>query len=267
LKLSRSNAAVELLSRNLELHPDKAAYFCGDRALSYRELDKACRRFARLLQKQGIAPGERVLIVLPDCFAFPVAFLGCLLSGAVAVAAGAHLVEGDLTYIFGDCGARLLVSHAELAAPRSVIGDKVKVILCGDDGPLEDSISFDTFDSPYLPSSEDFAYMLYSSGSTGMPKGVPHRHESLLLPCDLMGRDLLGITSDDVIFSSSKFSFTYGLINSLAFPLRFGATAILHQGKPDQRAILDIISRRKPSIFFSVPTIYTQIILSCAQRN
>jgi benzoate-CoA ligase len=267
LKLSRSNAAVELLSRNLELHPDKVAYFCGDQALSYRELDKACRRFARLLQKQGIAPGERVLIVLPDCFAFPVAFLGCLLSGAVAVAAGAHLMEEDLTYIFGDCGARLLVSHAELATPRSVIGDKVEVILCGDDGPLEDSISFDAFYSPYLPSAEDFAYMLYSSGSTGMPKGVPHRHESLLLPCDLMGRDLLGITSDDVIFSSSKLSFTYGLINSLAFPLRFGAAAILHQGKPDPRAILDIISRRKPSIFFSVPTIYTQIILSCAERE
>ena len=109
--------------------------------------------------------------------------------------------------------------------------------------------------------------MLYSSGSTGKPKGVPHRHKSLLLPCDLMGKALLGITGDDVIFSTSKFSFAYGLINSLAFPLRFGATAILLPGKPDPRSILEIIGRRKPSIFFSVPTMYTQVILSCAERE
>ena len=265
--MSRSNAAVELLSRNLELHPDKTAYFCGERALSYRELDNASRHFARLLQKKGIAPGERVMIVLSDCFAFPAAFLGCLLSGAVAVAAGAPLREEDLTYIIKDCGARLLVSHGELGVSRSIIGDKVMAILCNYDGPAEDSNSCDQVSDPYHPSADDFAYMLYSSGSTGQPKGVPHRHKSLLLPGDLIGRELLGITSDDVIFSSSKLSFAYGLINSLTFPLRFGATAILHPGKPEPRAILDIIGRRKPSIFFSVPTIFTQIILSCAQRQ
>ena len=146
--MSATNAAVELLASNLELHPDKIAYFCGDRTLSYRELDKACRRFAHLLQKLGIAPGERVLIVLPDCFAFPVAFLGCLLSGAVAVAAGAALREEDFAYIVDDCGARLLVTHTELAAPRSVIGDRVKVLVCGDDGPPEDSITCDYFQPP-----------------------------------------------------------------------------------------------------------------------
>jgi benzoate-CoA ligase len=265
--LSTTNAAVELLASNLELHPDKVAYFCENRALSYRELDKACRRFARLLQKLGIAPGERVLIVLPDCFAFPVAFLGCLLSGAMAVAAGTTLREEDFAHIVEDCGARLLVTHAELAAPRSVIGDKVKVIICGDEGLPEDSIACDYISDPYQPFDDDFAYMLYSSGSTGKPKGVPHRHKSLLLPCDLMGKALLGITGDDVIFSSSKFSFAYGLINSLAFPLRFGATAVLHPGKPDPSVVLEIIRRHKPSIFFSVPTMYTQIILSCAERE
>jgi benzoate-CoA ligase len=265
--LSTPNAAVKLLTRNLELHPDKVAYYCGYQSLTYRELDKACRRFARLMQKLGIAPGERVLIVLPDCFAFPVAFLGCLLCGAVAVAAGTALSEEDYAHISEDCEARLLVVHAELTAPRSVIGDKVKVIVCGDDGPPECSIASDGVMNHYQPADGDFAYMLYSSGSTGRPKGVPHRHKSLLLPCDLMGRSVLGVTADDVIFSTSKFSFAYGLINSLAFPLCFGATAILHPGKPDPRTIQEIIGNRKPSIFFSVPTIYTQIILSCADRE
>ena len=265
--MSRSNAALELLTRNLELHPDKVAYFCGEQALSFRELNKASRNFAHLLRKQGIAPGERVLIVLPDCFAFPVVFLGCLLSGAVAVAVAATIRDEDLAYIFEDCEASLLVTHTELAVPHSVIGDKVKQIVCDNDGPPEDSVSCDGFSNPYRPSADDFAYMLYSSGSTGKPKGVPHRHESLLLPCELVGKALLGITGDDVIFSTSKLPFTYGLINSLAFPLHFGATAVLHPGKPDPLAILEIIGRRKPSIFFSVPTIYTQIILSCADRE
>jgi benzoate-CoA ligase len=255
------------LTRNIAHHPDKVAYYCRDHAISFRELGRASRRFAHRLHKERIAPGERVLIVLPDCFAFPVAFLGCLLSGAVAVAVAATLREEDLAYIIKDCGARLLVTHMGLNAPLSVVCDLVRQIVCDDVGPLEDSILFDDFNNPHRPSADDFAYMLYSSGSTGRPKGVPHRLTSLLLPCDLVGKALLGITSDDVIFSTSKFSFTYGLINSLAFPLSFGATAVLCPGKPDPCAILEVIGRRKPSIFFSVPTIYTQIILSCADRE
>ena len=262
-----SNAAVELLAGNLELHPDKIVYFCADEAFSYRELDKGCRRFARLLKKQGIVPQERVLVALPDCFAFPVAFLGCLLSGVVAVVVSPALDEVELAHIIADCGARLLVIHEKFAVPRSAIGDKVKVIICNDQGTMEDAGTCDDFGAPYQPSVDDFAYMLYSSGATGRPKGVPHHHQSLLLPCDLVGKGVLGITGDDVIFSTSKFFFAYGLVNSLSFPLRFGATAILHPGKPDPLAVIDIIRRHKPSIFFSVPTIFTQIILSCTERQ
>jgi benzoate-CoA ligase len=267
LQLSTSNAAVELLTNNVELHPDKVAYFCGDRALTYRDLDKACRCFARRLQKHGIVRGERVVIVLPDSFAFPVAFLGCLLAGAVAVAVGADHRYGDLAHIIEDSGARLLVIHAELPVPYSAIGGKVKVIVCGDDGPAQDPIGSEDFVNPYQPSDDDIAYMLYSSGSTGRPKGVPHRHRSLILPCDLVGKAVLGITGDDIIFSTSKFSFAYGLINNLAFPLHFGATAVLHPYKPDPLTILDIIDRRRPSVFFSVPTTYTRIILSRAEQE
>ena len=262
-----SNAAVELMAGNLELNPDKIAYFCAGKALSYRELVKGSRRFANQLQKQGITPQERVLVALSDCFAFPVAFLGCLLSGVVAVVVGPDIGRDELAYIIGDCGACLLVSHMKLAVTSSAIGGKVKVIICDDQGPAEDSSTCDDFGSTYQPSFDDFAYMLYSSGATGRPKGIPHHHKSLLLPCDLVGNAVLGINGDDVIFSTSKFFFAYGLINSLAFPLRFGASAILYSGKPDPFAVIDIIRRHKPSIFFSVPTIFTQIILSCTERQ
>ena len=260
--MSTLNAAIELLTPNLALHPDKTAYYCGDRALSFRDLDKACRRFARMLQKLGIAPGERVLIALPDCLAFPVAFLGCLLTGAVAVPAGSAPGDEDCTYIIEDCGARLVVTNAELASQCTAVGTATKIIVRDDDGsPVCSNVS-GGIENHYQPADCDFAYMLYSSGSTGKPKGVPHFHKSLLLPCDLVGKSVLGITGDDIIFSTSKISFAYGLINSLAFPLRFGATAVLHPGKPDPGPILEIIRLLKPSIFFSVPAIYSRIILS-----
>jgi benzoate-CoA ligase len=260
--LKAANAAVELLAPNLAHHPGKVAYFCGERSLSFRELDTASRGFARLLLKEGIKPGERVLIKLPDSLAFPAAFLGCLLAGALAVAISTDTTEEELAYIAEDCGTRLLATHRWLADRRAVINGGIKTIFCGDDALPEDSNSSDDFIAPFQPSAEDLAYMLYSSGATGKPKGVPHRHRSLIQPCDLVGKAMLGITGDDVIFSTGKFSFAYGLINSLAFPLRFGASAVLHPGRPDPCAILDIFERHKPSIFFSVPATYARIVLS-----
>ena len=260
-----TNAAVELLTRNLERHPDKTAYLCGDEILSYAELDRASRRFASLLKNKGIVAGERVVIALPDCFAFPVALLGCLLTGAVAVTAGTALEDEDLEYIISDSGAVLLVSQAESRPVHSTGFAGIKHIFCDNQEPTERIHPSDSIVEPYQPQSEDFAFMLYSSGSTGQLKGVPHRHASLLLPCKLMGEALLGITGEDVIFSTSKLSCGYGLINSLSFPLYFGATAILHPYKPDIRSILRILVHQRPSILFSVPTIYTQIVLSSTE--
>lgn len=263
--MNTPNAAVELIRPNLERHPNKVAYFCGEQALTYAELDLASRRFALLLESRGIAAGERVVIALPDVFAFPAAFLGCLLAGAVAVAAGSALMDGDLAHVVSDSGATLLISHEEHAPRHASLCRGVGQIVCDDHGPLEGNASPAMGFSPYQPSTDDFAYMLYTSGSTGRPKGIPHRHTSLLLPCDLMGRGVLGITEDDVIFSTSKLSFCYGLLNSLSFALHFGATAVLLPGKPDIPAILNTITQRRPTIFFSVPTVFRQIILSCAE--
>jgi benzoate-CoA ligase len=267
LRSDAANAATELLAGNLELHPHKTAYFCAGKALSYRELERGCRRFARLLQKEGIVPQERVAVALPDSLAFPVVFLGCILSGAVAVVVSPDLGEAELAHVIDDCGAAILVTLGEPALPSSAMGKGVKLVICDDRGEAEGCADCDDFGAPYVPSAGDFAYMLFSSGSTGRVKGVPHRHESLLLPCDLVGKEILGITGDDLIFSTSKFPFAYGLINSLAFPLRFGATALLHPGRPEPLALLDIIRTYRPSIFFSVPTLFAQILLSSGERE
>lgn len=260
--MATPNAAVELMRGNLERHPDRIAYICGERNLSYRELDLASRDFARLLAARGIAPGERVVLALPDCLAFPIAFLGCLLTGAIAVAAGSAQRDGDLAHIIADSGARLLVSHREQASSHATLCGGVTQLLCDDRGPLEEAASRDV--ASHQPGEDEFAYLLYSSGSTGRPKGIPHRHASLLLPCRLMGEAVLGLRGNDLIFSTSKLSFCYGLINSLSFPLYFGAGAILHPGKPEAAAVLELIRRHRPTVFFSVPTLFRQLALSCA---
>ncbi len=260
--MSTPNAAVELLAPNLALHAEKVAYFCGEQSLTYRELDKSAKGFARFLKGMGIAPGERVMIVLPDSLAFPVAFLGSLLAGALAVAVSAEAGDEELAHIAGDCEARLLLTHV----PRAAMARIETIVL--ENGFLPTDADFaGSFDEPFQPATEDLAYMLYSSGSTGMPKGVPHRHGSLLLPCELVGKNLLGIAGDDVLFSTAKLSFAYGLINSLAMPLYFGTTAVLHPGKPDPVALLEIIARRRPSLFFSVPATYARIVLSVAEKQ
>jgi len=259
------NAAVALLVPNLKRHPDKIAYFCGAQSMTYRELDSACRRFAFGLQQRGINPGERVLIVLPDVPAFPVAFLGSIMAGVVAIAAGTTLQETDVAYILKDSDTRLLITHPALSAPRAAARGKVDEMLCEPEGGLAASGSEPTADwQPYTPAAKDFAFMLYSSGSTGQPKGIPHRHPDLIAPSRRVGEEILGLSPQDVIFSASKLSFAYGLINSLIYPLFFGASAVLHPGRPDPAEILKIIEQHRPTVFFSVPTIYMQLILSCS---
>lgn len=256
--MGTTNAALELLEHNLRDLPDQTAYLCSGRAYTYRELGEGARCLARRLRERGLSPGQRVLIALPDCFAFPVAFLGCLLSGAVAVVVNPELERETLAHLTNDAGARLRISLVGSAA-RWPAGS-LEEIVCDEVGPLECAGPGLELCDAFRPADDDLAYVLCTSGSTGVPKGVPHRHRSLIIPCDLVGKAILGLTGMDVIFSTSKCSFAYGLINSLALPLRLGATAILHPGKPDPATILELVRRHRPSVFFSVPTLFAQIL-------
>jgi benzoate-CoA ligase len=248
----------------MDRHPDKTAYICGDRSMSYRELDRESRSFVRVLRERKINPGDFVVIALPDSFAFPVAFLGCLLAGVVAVAANTALSKEDFEYILKDSSARLLVTHPDLAEARDSAGNNIDMICCNDrDSFGYPAVSADDW-SPYRPAAEDFAFMVYTSGSTGRPKGIPHRHQDLVLSCELWAAGM-GITEDDVIFSVVKLSYSYGLMNSLALALFFGATAVLNPGKPGPGSVLRIVRDRRPTIIYSVPTMYSQIILSCTE--
>lgn len=249
------NAAWALLAPNLEHHPRKPAYLCGEDVLSYAALAGASARAGALLAASGVRPGDRVGCALPDGPAAAIAILGAMWIGACPLPLSMSLRPQDYAFILADSGARVLVADA--AHPAAAVST-VPVLSC----PLEETIDLEGLadaQKPYAPGPDDLALMLYTSGSTGRPKGVPHRHRDILRPVETFGR-LLGLTETDVIFSASKMSFAYGLIASLSLTLGFGATAVLFPGKPGPYELLEAIGRYRPSIFFAVPTVYNMLL-------
>jgi benzoate-CoA ligase len=113
---------------------------------------------------------------------------------------------------------------------------------------------------PYAAHADDIAFLLYSSGSTGQPNGVPHRHRDMLVCADTYGSEVLGITDQDIHFSASKLFFAYGLGNSLFLPFRFGAATVLFPAKPTPADIFRVIATRRPTVFFGVPALYSMLV-------
>jgi benzoate-CoA ligase len=103
--------------------------------------------------------------------------------------------------------------------------------------------------------------LLYSSGSTGEPKGAVHRQASLVRTAELFGQGVLGITENDVVYSAAKLFFAYGLGNALSFPLAAGATATLHSARAHPKAVCEILRTHKPTIFCGVPTLFSSLLV------
>lgn len=256
-----ANAAVTLLAPNLLRHPDKVAVCADHVCFSYRQLDELSSRFAALLRGIGVCPGERVAFIAGDSPEYLIGLLGCLKAGACAVLVNPALPPGDVSFIIRDAGARQVVADrlalastgfaAALAIPPLVldapgfVGDLAAVL------PLPEAVS---------PTAHDVALLLYSSGSTGLPKGVPHRHEDFALSAKAYAGPVLAMADHDVVFSASKLSFAYGLGNSFTFPLYFGATVVLHSGRPDTATVLRLISTYRVTLLFGVPIAYTMLL-------
>ncbi|GFK93927.1 Benzoate--CoA ligase [Fundidesulfovibrio magnetotacticus] len=251
------NAAWDLLELGHSLGAERTAYLFGGSNLTYGALKERSLRFASYLDARGVRPGERVLLVLPDTPAFVCAFLGAMLAGACPVPVNTTLKPSDYAFLLEDSGARLLLTvpgHPSLEAA----GPDRPAVTCGDLGPPD----LDEAPEGFAPRPADPAhpgFMLYSSGSTGNPKGVPHAQENLLVPHRTWGR-VLELGPSDVVFSSSKLFFAYGLLASLALPLAAGAATALFPGKPGPGDAFDLMALHRPTAFFGVPTLYNAML-------
>lgn len=256
------NAAEHLLGEGaLARHGARTALVSAERTLTYRELAADMARAANALRALGVRPGERVLLLLRDTPEFVAAWLGAVHAGAVAVGVNSKLAEADYRHMVADSEARLLIADedllpvlgplaAELEGEQRLVRGAAWLAHTGRAAPHAEAVAV---------RAEDPAFWLYSSGTTGRPKGIVHGHKSVLVAGQAQ-REVLGLGPGDRVFATSKLFFAYALETGMLGPLALGATTILHPEWADTEQIRAIVARHKPTAVFSVPTFYRRLL-------
>lgn len=259
----------------------------GTSQITFNELSRKTDQFAQVLRNLNVQVGDRVLIRLPNSLDYPIAFLGAMKMGAISVPTSTLLTAEEVAYLAKDSGATVLVTDAaawEVMAGEieNALGQSptLKHVLLSQAVETKPHSTFNVLnlaaslhetqecEAPYKTQANDPAYLVYTSGTTGYPKGVLHAHRALL------GRqpaaqywfnysdaaDANGSQKQDRIMHSGKFNWTYVLGTGLMDPLYLGKTVIVHEGKNDAQKWLDLIQKHAATIFIGVPTIYRQIL-------
>ncbi len=224
------------------------------------ELVSAARSVQSAFAAQGLVPGDRVLLLLLDTVKFPAFFLGALRGGVVPIPVSTLLPAKDIAFIAQDANVRAAVVDRGLpdGLATSELFPEGCQVFRGDEALFR---SGDT--APTVPTdTTDDAFWLYTSGTTGKPKGVVHRPPDLAFTAEHYAREILEIGPQDRLLSAAKLFFAYGLGNALTFPLWLGAEAILYADRPTPEAMFELIERHEPTIFFGVPTLYAAMLAS-----
>ncbi len=267
----RFNAAAHFIDAHIAARPDKIAIECGDDRVNYAELAARVNRVGNVLRSAlAVRIEERVLLLLLDTPDFAACFFGVIKIGAVPVPVNTLLKPADYEYLLNDSRARIAIVSAALlpqiqAIPRATLLYLEHIVVVGD--AVHGTHSFSELvkaQSPELDPApthkDDPAFWLYSSGSTGFPKGCVHLQHDMVVTAELYAKQILAITDRDRFFSVAKLFFAYGLGNGLYFPLAVGGTSILLPGPPHPAAVFDIVERHRPTLFFSVPSNFAALL-------
>ena len=269
----RFNIAAYFVDASAARHPDKTAIVGEPWAVTYAELSELTNRAGNALLELGVAHGDRVLIVLPDSAEFIAAFFGVAKIGAVAVPVNPFARSADYIHYIQDCEPRAAIVHSEALEaflPASSKRAQMPMVIVTEGRVATHGVSCAIWDewiasaskklAPAQTSSGDPALMLYTSGSGGTPKGAVHRQGHLLVTTRNYAQGVLGLRPDDLTFSTSKLFFAYGLGNGMYFPLASGASTLLNPKRPTAAHVLELVSKQRPTVFYSVPTFYAALL-------
>ncbi|MBC9957932.1 long-chain fatty acid--CoA ligase [Yimella sp. cx-51] len=254
------------LQKTAAAHPDQTALVLGEHSLTYGQVTDAAGRVATMLQDKGIKPGDRVALSLPNVFDFPVIFFGALQAGAVVIPMNPLFRPREVEYYLSDSGASLMFGMGgDAATGAEAVGVPfIEVpIPAGLSGTLAD----------YEPSTEfvdrddqDTAVILYTSGTTGRPKGAELTHYSLNMNQEVVARTLMDIKPDDVIMGCLPLFHVFGLTCGLSTAFATGATlALVPRFEPG--AVLETLGKAGVTIFQGVPTMYQALLAATADKD
>ena len=261
----------EILEHNLETRADKTALLSDNGSMTFGEVSRQVNQAGNALVRLGVRFGDCVAILCPDRPEWVTSFFAVTKIGGIALGMNTLLKTEEYDYILGDSRTRVLIVHESLLGAIEPVLDNhatlQRVIVIGE---AADS-RYTTF-SNWIDGEEttleaerthrdDFCSLHYSSGTTGMPKGVLHAHKDYPLIAQLSGVDVFGLTEEDRTFSVAKLFFVYGIGGNLIFPWYVGASCVLYAGPPRQAAgVLKTIETHRPTVFVSVPTVYGAIL-------
>lgn len=263
------NAAAEFVDRHLhEGRGGRIAVIDDGGRYTYADVAQRVNRAGNALLGLGVGMESRVALCLLDNVDFPAVFWGAMKIGAVPIPLNTLLTTSDYEYMLRDSRAHTLVVSEALYDTFAPILEAQpyleNVVVAGGDQSGLDLTALMAAASPELEAAattaDDVAFWLYTSGSTGNPKGSMHLQSDIVHTAVLYGTEVLGLREDDVVFSAAKLFFAYGLGNGLTFPFYVGATAVLMAERPTPEAVLERLRTHEPTIYFGVPTLYGAIL-------
>jgi long-chain acyl-CoA synthetase len=248
-----------VLQAGAEARPQHVALRLGEQTLSYEDLDRAARGVATGLRARGLAPGDRVALLIPNVPEFTIAYFGILYAGCTVVPLNVLISAPEVTYHLRDSGAKLLFAHPffEASAREGAEAAGVSVIAAGGEGEgtLAQLATAAPLDALHPTDPSDTAVILYTSGTTGRPKGAELTHANLLLNCAIVVPKLVPITQDDVALATLPLFHSFGQTCIQNAFLSLGASITLLPRFTPQDAF-EIMQRDRVTLFAGVPTMY-----------